>query len=81
VNVVTAVSSPDVQRCRTCGAGILWLVHERTGKTAPIDARVYADGNVLVDLDAGTYRIVAPPREAHKNHWATCSSPPAKGGR
>jgi hypothetical protein len=81
VNVLTAISNADVQSCRTRGAGILWLKHERTGKVAPIDARVYADGNVVVDLAAGTYGIVAPPQEAHKNHWATCANPPAKGDR
>jgi hypothetical protein len=77
VNVLSAVNVADVQPCRTCGAGVLWLKHERTGKVAPIDARVYADGNVVVDLDAGTYRIVAP-QEAHKNHLATCGRPPTR---
>jgi hypothetical protein len=75
------------QRCRSCGALILWLRHEESGKTAPVDAEQNPLGNILVNRDAGTYRIVpAAARDAnrdwlHTNHFATCKDAPTwKGG-
>lgn len=63
--------------CRSCNAEVVWLVHERTGKRAPIDAAPADGGNVAVDLEAGTYRIVRKRDELaagglHTNHFATC---------
>jgi hypothetical protein len=63
------------RKCRGCPALIYDLTNERTGKTAPIDVEPVAGGNILVDLQAGTYRLVGwsigdPPK--HKNHFATC---------
>jgi hypothetical protein len=75
-------------RCRSCNAPVLWLRHEETGKTAPIDAAQDRErGNILINMDAGTYHIVpASGRDAerdwlHTNHFATCAFAPIwKGG-
>jgi hypothetical protein len=67
--------------CRRCPAEIVWLRHATTGKRAPIDAQPDPNGNIEVDLEAGTYRIVSAAElgEAraiglplHLNHFATC---------
>jgi hypothetical protein len=60
--------------CRSCGAAVVWLVHERTGRPAPVDAEPDPAGNVE-PLDGGRYRIAPPdlfggPR--HMPHYATC---------
>jgi hypothetical protein len=62
--------------CRSCGTRIYWLMHEVTGKRAPIDAESREGGNVAVDLEHGTYRIVpATGQPAYTNHFATCQQP------
>lgn len=70
-----------VAKCRSCPAQVLWLDHVRTGKPAPIDVNPADDGNVLIDPDAGTYRVLAGDDLDHarsegaplrKNHFATC---------
>lgn len=73
--------------CGSCGEPVLWLKHARTGRPAPIESRTDAErGNILVDLDAGTYAIIpaGPEREQHRgwlhlNHFVTC--PQAKTWR
>ncbi len=63
-----------------CRAHVFWLKHERTGKTAPIDVEPTDRGNIEVNLEAGTYRIVPEPERAERrgsdslfmNHWVTC---------
>lgn len=74
--------------CSSCGAPVLDLKHERTGHLAPIDAQPLAHGgNIVVDLEAGTYRVLdAKERQAHyaqsprsglyKSHFATCPDAP-----
>jgi hypothetical protein len=59
--------------CRSCKAPIIWLEHVRTGKRAPIDAAPTPEGNIVVSLPSGTYRIAETPdlveREPlHTNH-------------
>lgn len=70
------MSPSPVRACRWCGRPIFWLRHEITQKTAPIEAAEHARGNVVVDLEAGTYRISAgnlsTGQGRHMNHWATC---------
>lgn len=68
------------------------LKHERTGHLAPIDAQPLAHGgNIVVDLEAGTYRVLdAKERQAHyaqsprsglyRSHFATCPNAPAFRG-
>lgn len=67
------------------------LRHERTGKLAPIDAMpVLHGGTILVDVGAGTYRVLSKVERAarmipedgeepdarplHRSHFATCSA-------
>lgn len=62
--------------CRTCGAPVLWLRHERTQKIAPIERDPSPLGNVVVDCSAGTYRLVTvhhdPQTNYRLNHYARC---------
>lgn len=66
------------QKCRTCGAPVVFLRHIRTGKVAPIETTPSPDGDVAVGAQ---YMIVpALQRDAYrargellyKNHYATC---------
>lgn len=65
-----------LDHCRSCGAPVVWLRHERTGKAAPIDAiAVREGGNILLDRAAGTYRLVPQGEPARHpmlyiNHFA-----------
>ena len=69
--------------CRSCGVEVYDLTYSRTGKTAPIEARVSANGNVLIDLEEGIYTILSGDAlekartvpvlaELHVNHFTTC---------
>lgn len=64
--------------CRSCHAPVIRLDHERTGNEAPIDRDPTPDGNIAIDLEAGTYRIVPKAErdqyvgQLRKNHFATC---------
>lgn len=59
--------------CRRCGAPIVWLTHEGTGKPAPIDTEPSRIGNIVADLAAGTYRVEKPTAGLRLNHFATCA--------
>jgi len=74
--------------CRSCDAEVLWLVHEGTRKRAPIDARPVEGGNVLPNVDEGTYVTIGLPEERaaypgqlHTNHFQTCPQAAAWKGR
>lgn len=67
--------------CRSCNAPIFWSTHPGTGKPNPIDDEAVPDGNIRLDLEAGTYVVLAGSmlQEArargeilHKSHFATC---------
>jgi len=62
----------DVSTCKSCGARIYWLRHERTGNLAPIDVDVSFKGNIAVNLEAGTYTI--HEGGSRRNHFATCEA-------
>jgi hypothetical protein len=69
----------QASRCRSCSQPIFWLNNATTGKRAPIDVATYIDGNVAIDLQAGTWTVVPMGQRIwlvplHKNHFATCSS-------
>jgi hypothetical protein len=62
---------------------VIDLVHERTGKKAPIETSYSPKGNIEVDLLEGTYRVVAglnlerarvSGRELRLNHFASCGA-------
>lgn len=69
-----------VAACGSCGAPVVWALHVRTLKPAPIDAEPSADGNCVLHA-TGRYAIV--PGDVlegmrrnliplHTNHFATC---------
>lgn len=71
----------DRRPCRSCPAEIYWLENMNTGKRAPIDARATHDGNIEIDLESESYRVLSGVELAearaigvalHKNHFATC---------
>ena len=67
----------EQKRCASCNTPIYKLRHERTGNPAPIDVEPGAAGNVAIDLEAGTWRIVpAAQRSEYEllsfNHYAHC---------
>lgn len=61
-----------VERCR-CGMPVYPLKHERTGRVALVETTPQAHGDVLIDLDAGTYRLwrggLPADYEAHRGRW------------
>jgi hypothetical protein len=66
-------------QCRDCGRRILWLKHEVSLKPSPINDTPSPDGNVLINEEAGTWRVVTTHTELaeyvgrlHKHHRATC---------
>lgn len=67
---------PLSSRCRTCGKEIVWLLYERTGVLAPIELEEGRDGNILADLEKGTYRLhqgLKPLGETYRmNHFVRC---------
>jgi hypothetical protein len=76
--VTRAVARP----CRSCGEPVYDLLYPKTGRSAPIEVRLSTNGNVVVDLEAATYRILtgealAAARrdgsaELHVNHFISC---------
>ncbi len=71
----------DLSKCRSCGASVVWLENNRTGKRAPIDAQPSEDGNILLDRHAGTYQVLASSTDRalaaghlHTNHFMTCKT-------
>jgi hypothetical protein len=64
----------ETKRCSKAGCNkeIYWLVNEKTEKKAPIDAMPDPNGNLVVNLPAGTYRVVGPGEGQYVNHFATC---------
>ena len=76
---------PGSSLCRSCGAEVFWLKHEKTGKPAPINVGGDLQGNITVSLADGTYRVEGRerlseiragilPEILHTNHFQTCSS-------
>ena len=58
-------------KCRSCNAEIVW-VKTANGKSMPIDAQPYEDGNLaLVD---GMALVATEPKGSplYKSHFATC---------
>jgi hypothetical protein len=77
------MSRPERRKCRSCPAMVIDLIHERTGKRAPIEVEYSAKGNIEIDLLEGTYRVVAGQalerarasgRELRLNHFASCGA-------
>lgn len=78
----------DVSVCRSCGAEVLWVIQEKSGKAQPVDAAPNPDGNVVLTgkkqrSRAGTITPVArtlaigqmelvPIADRYMPHHATC---------
>jgi hypothetical protein len=66
------------EKCRSCGASILWALTERH-KRIPIDEKPVPDGNIIL-LDQGNFRPMLalynsdppPDVDRYKSHFATC---------
>ena len=83
------------QQCRSCGAPVIWAVHETTKKRAPIDATPVEDGNVIFVHEPGMggdpeYHVLTKTERAfpvltsrHTNHFLSCPNAKQhkKGGR
>lgn len=68
-------SGTGYSSCKRCKAAVWWLAHASTGKRAPINVMPTEGtrpGNIVVDLDAGTYRIVPSAPGLYLSHFATC---------
>lgn len=69
--------------CRSCSAPVYDLRHITTGKLAPIEVGLSPGGNVAIDLEAGTYRVLSglelaaargAGSELRVNHFVSCPS-------
>jgi hypothetical protein len=63
--------------CRSCGVLVYDLIHEGTRRPAPIEVDPNAEGNIAIDLSAGTYRVTGrelrhPDRIHYRSHFASC---------
>jgi hypothetical protein len=62
-------------KCRSCGAEIWWLKNFMTGNMAPVDVSLRKDGNVEVDLERGTFRVMGTyeiGEGGYVVHFASC---------
>lgn len=82
---MSRVKPPECPRCR---APVLPLAHERTGTVAPIDPEPVRGGNITVDPERATYRILpraeldlSPNRVLHTSHIVTCPLGPVQTKR
>lgn len=66
------------RQCEKCGAEIVFLRHERTGKLAPVEAAPNRTGNFVVDWESRTYKtffeLKRPDQDYYQNHYVTCPS-------
>lgn len=74
---------PDFCLRSGCRAQVLWLRHETTGKTAPIDPEPVEGGNIAItgEGEHRMYRIVPAAERVgplHLNHFSTCLDPPPR---
>ncbi len=76
----------QVPFCKSCGARIAWVKHERTGNTAPIDSTPVPDGPITLNIGTDGHEIIsyhvlskaeraAPPTPEvprYTNHFQSC---------
>jgi hypothetical protein len=73
---------PVISFCGSCGEPIYWLANSLTRKIAPIETKPAENGNVLLFLDLGLYRVTTDDeREAYKgwlhlSHFVNCPQAP-----
>jgi hypothetical protein len=79
-----AVIAHYVGPCRQegCGATCYWLTNDVTQKRSPIDIDPDPRGNIIIDLDTGTYHVLHKREQSQLpkrvNHWVTCLNPPRR---
>lgn len=72
-----------MERCRSCGARVYWLVNVSTGNAAPINVTPDPQGRILIDASTGQYEALGGPTRAERaaanptliwytNHFACC---------
>lgn len=66
------------QRCRSCGAEIVWVNMQKTGKANPLDALPSPKGNVLI-MEGGIGVVLSraeieanPRNDLRLSHFASC---------
>ena len=66
-------------KCRSCGAAIVWVKHRETRRAAPINAEADPAGNLIVTADMfgdATYWTAtdadAGIGDRYTSHFATC---------
>ena len=69
------MSGYRIEKCRGCGADVVWARHFTTGRSAPIDPEPVDGGNVALWPDDAVYSI--PKKGAlsgplRTSHFATC---------
>lgn len=67
------------EKCRSCGAPIVWVKHQTTGRAAPINVDPDPEGNIVITDDMfgnPTYIIVtkSEPGTRYTSHFATCQN-------
>lgn len=65
----------DLRYCKSCRAPIYFLRKEGTENNPnPIDANkcLPGTGNITINLEAGTYRVVGKGNGDHVSHFVTC---------
>lgn len=62
---------PDQGQCRSCGAPVIWAVHDRTRKLAPMEQD---DAGQWTIVNGVYFKPARPPAPQHRytNHYATC---------
>lgn len=71
------------QKCRSCGARLLWAITTANGRRIPLDIEPRADGNLHVTFDAKAGQVLAsyigqdspnppPASQRYVAHFATC---------
>ena len=67
--------------CRSCGVELYDLLYVKSGRTAPIEVRLSSNGNILANLEEGTYFILGGKALASArldgaplrvNHFVSC---------
>lgn len=61
------------ERCRSCGALVIWALHERSGKWAPFDAKPVEGANWEI-----VYSISDPPRAVYVSDEQLTLGPPPR---
>lgn len=75
----------DAVLCRSCGASVVWVKSDKTGRMLPLDAMPTERGNVIV-LPSGRGVVLGTPADRafmaeaglnlYLSHHVTCARPP-----